>query len=356
MHQKLSVILLLILLITAPASALAAPEPIDHADGQQEAVAFVQTTANLRLRSLPTSDAPVLQTIPQGTTVRAIGRDANINWLWVEFRGVTGWVSVFYVRTSDSLAALTVRDGTDPNAEPPPPASQTTALDGTVVSSGTLVIFSNSAEVNVRAEPSIEAPSLTIISPGTRVIVDQIDTSYTWGRVNVDGITGWVALWVVNTLGDIRTVARVGDPTSGSDLPLPSTGPGSVLSAEQRQIIQDAQDYLGRYIPNASGLIDVLNNGASNGLISCGPDIPFFRDYRPTNYQLERVPELATVRDNMNTAFDFLNRARAQWLIACTGNRTLLFKDQYPVWLGIALEGLPFLDEARAQLAALSAR
>jgi uncharacterized protein YraI len=330
-------------------------EPNSDAPPQQDGVAFVLTFANLRLRSLPTVNAPALQTIPQGTTVRASGRDAGVNWLLVEYRGVTGWVSSLYVRTSDNLSALPVRDGTDPNASPPPPASQSTALDGTVVGSGTMVIFSNEGNVNIRVEPNVDSPRLGQIPLGTRVDVILLDPTYSWGQVDFGGVQGWVALWAVNTLGDLRTVEVVGNPGSGSDLPLPS-GPNTTYSEEQRAVVQTAQVHLGRYVPNASTLIGILNNGANNGFISCGPVIPYFRPYRPSDFDIARVPELATVRDNINAAFDSLNRARAHWLIACTGDRTLLFSDQYPAWLAIAQGGLPSLEAAESLVAELSAR
>jgi uncharacterized protein YraI len=355
MRHNITIILLIITLAIAPASAFAMQESSDDTLPQQEGTAFVLTFANLRLRSLPTLNAPTLQTIPSGTTVRATGRDAGLSWLYVEYRGVTGWVSALYVRTSDNLTVLPVRDGTDPTQDPPPPASQTTAIDGTRIGTGTLVIFSNDGNVNIRSDPNVDSPRLSQIPAGTRVDVMLLDPTYSWGQVEYDGVTGWVALWVVNTLGDIRTVEVVGNPGSGSDLPLPNAGAGSVYSEEQRAVVQTAQNHLGRYVPNASVLIEVLSNGANNGFISCGPVIPYFRLYRPSDFDLARVPELETVRDNINSAFDSLNRARAQWLIACRGG-TLLFRDQYPAWLAIAQGGLPALDAARSLVAELSAR
>jgi|GEM_PF-4471423 len=317
-----------------------------------QATAIVITTANLNIRSQPRTSAPKLQTAPRGTSLVAVGRTADTSWLQVEFRGVVGWASRFYVETNDSLSGLGVTDGTDETVEPRP-QEQVSAGDGTIVNTGELIVFSAFSRVNIRATYNEEAAQLGQLQVNERATVNLLSPDRTWGFVNAGEASGWVALYAVNVLGDIRTVAVEGDAGSGSDLPIETTGN---FDAETRQIIQNAQDYYARYIGGANTLIGIFENAISSGFISCGPVMTFFRPYRPTNYEYERVPELEGVVNAMNNGFDILNRARAPWLTSCENRTTITSRDQWPGWLATAREGAAIVNQAQASLAALSSR
>lgn len=339
-RKVLSLIVLLCLLLGTAPRLLAQDQPI-----------VVVPTVDLRVRAYPATNAPRLAVVPKGTNLAALGRDAGINWIQVSFQGTIGWVSAFYLTSSDDLSTLPVTDGTVP--DPNRPEERQVAPDGTVVLTGQLIIFSAYAEVNVRSRPSESAAILGVLSPNERATVTLLDSTRSWGQISFNGQLGWVALYAVTVLGDIRTVAIEGNPASGSDLPVNQS---PFFSPEQRGIVEKAQRFLSRAIPNASSLIDILNNGAASGLIQCSPIMPYFRDYVPTNYELELVSELAAVRDTMNAAFDLLNDARARWVIACDAGQTLLYKDQFPQWLATAQQGGALLNDAQRQLAELSAR
>jgi Bacterial SH3 domain len=65
----------------------------------------------LRFRAAPSSTAPILTTIPFGTVLPVLGRNARRTYIKVNYNGVFGWVSSFYVRLSGArLAALPVVD------------------------------------------------------------------------------------------------------------------------------------------------------------------------------------------------------------------------------------------------------
>jgi hypothetical protein len=220
-----------------------------------------------------------------------------------------------------------------------------------VVETGQVIVFSATSNVNVRALPDEGAPRLGQLRRNQRAVVTLLDPTYLWGRINFEGQNGWVALYVVNVLGDIRTVEVLGDPNTSSDLPIPA---GQVNNEPQRAAVQNAQNHLARFRPAASTLINIFSNGAGSGFIACAPEVAFFSPYRPLVSDFVLVPELEAVVNRMNEGFDLINRARAGWVGACSANQTLLFRDQFPIWLAQAQEGAAILDEVQRSLAILA--
>jgi len=354
--MRLKVILFVVCFLLLPVSNAGAALlfPQDANSRQQDSTnVIVVAQSNLNIRSLPSTNAPSLQVAPANTSLLAIGRNANTSWVQVEYSGVIGWVSVYYVNTSSRLSVLPVTDGTDTSVTDRP-QERSSAPDGTLVNAGELVVFAAYSEVNVRALPSDTAPILGKLVPNERATVTLLDPSRSWGRISFQEQQGWVALYVVNVLGDIRTVPIVGAPTSGSDLPISDNGGG--FSLEQREIVRKVQTHMGRYLGAAGTLMQIMSNGANSGIIACGPDVGFFRSYRLTRLESSKVPELVTVVDEMNTAFAELNRARAPWVAACEASNTLLFRDQFPTWLATAQGGATKLESAQRNLANLAAR
>lgn len=336
-----------ILLITLLASAL----PVLA----QDTSFTVVTTASLRVRAQPSVDSPALQTAPQGTTLQVFGRNNDGSWLQVGYKGVIGWISVFYTTSTFPVMDLPIVDATVPN--PDRLTEQVSAPDGTIVQSGTLVVFSAFNVVNVYASP-LEDSTLVVaqLLPNERATVTSlfIDSVLTrFGLVNVNGVQGWIPLYTVNVLGDIRTVAVIGDPNSGAPVPVPGS---NVFSLEQRAAVQRAQTHLGRFLPLASQLIDIMNQGANGGIITCGPALTFFASYRPTRRDLELVPELALIRNDMNAAFRDINLARARWLTVCGSDGTLVNRAPFVGWLATAQSGGTKLADVQARLSVLSAR
>jgi uncharacterized protein YraI len=337
----------------SPSAQLATPTFIPTPDGGIGAGATIGlTTTNLRIRSAPTTRAPSLQVIPRNTTILLLGRTADGSWLQVQYKSVIGWVTVFYVASNDDFSLLPVTDATDPNVVPRP-EEQVVAPDGTIVKTGELIIFSPSTEVNVRVLPDEAAPLLGRLAPNQRATVRLLDPTRLWGQIDFEGQQGWVALYVVAVYGDIRTVAVLGVPDSGWELPI-ETSP--VFSLEQRQIVANASAHLGRYIGAASDLVGIFSNAVNSGFIACGPVPAFLRPYRPFRTDYARVPELEPIVTNMNLAFDQINFVRAQWLNACAADNTLSKRDSFDDWLATVNAALPVLDQAQRDLATLSAR
>lgn len=331
-------ILLVLLVMTIPVLA------------RQEAPAFVVTTAELNIRSLPSTSGARLQTAPVNTTLQVIGRNGDGSWLQVAYKGVVGWVSSVYVATNGDISLLPVTDGSDPNV--PANVGQSSAPDGTIVANGTLVIFSSSTSVNVRQQPDFNSVLLGTVDPGVRVVVTQVDSSRSWGRIDFNGQVGWVELYAVTVLGDIRTVAVAGQPGSGTNLPVPGGPP----SLEQRAVVDRAQAHLAKYLPAVNELVFVLSLGAdADPFVACGPEIPFMKSYVPARRDYELVPDLLELVRDMNAAIRQLNRARAAWILGCGPDKTLVDATRFSPWLATAQEGLADLQDVQTRLAELSA-
>lgn len=58
------------------------------------------STANVNMRSGPSTSYPAVTVIPYGTTVTIHGCMSTVNWCDVSFRGGRGWVSGNYVQAS----------------------------------------------------------------------------------------------------------------------------------------------------------------------------------------------------------------------------------------------------------------
>ncbi len=318
---------------------------------RQEAPAFVVTTAELNIRSLPSTSGAKLQTAPVNTTLQVIGRNGDGSWLQVAYKGVVGWVSTAYISANGDLSLLPVTDGSDPNT--PANVGQSSAPDGTIVQNGTLVVYGNGAVINVRQQPDFNSVLLGTIDPGVRVTVTEVDSSRSWGKISFNGQEGWVELYAVIVLGDIRTVAVSGQPGSGTNLPVPGGAP----SLEQRAVVDRAQAHLAKYLPAVNELVFVLSLGTdADPFIACGPEIPYLKSYTPARRDYELVPELVEIVRDINAALRQLNRARAAWIVGCGPDKTLVDATKFVPWLTTAQEGLADLQDAQTRLAELSAK
>jgi hypothetical protein len=70
----------------------------------------VTMTANGRMRSTPTtaSNANVLTSVPSGTTLEAIGRDATGTWVYTDYAGTVGWISTQVLNVPGDVNSLSL--------------------------------------------------------------------------------------------------------------------------------------------------------------------------------------------------------------------------------------------------------
>ncbi len=70
---------------------------VDPFRNQAVATVTIDPGANLQLRRNPESNSESLGLIPSGTQLIVTARNAGGDWLFVEFEGVTGWISIDFV-------------------------------------------------------------------------------------------------------------------------------------------------------------------------------------------------------------------------------------------------------------------
>ncbi|GAA1858390.1 hypothetical protein GCM10009715_02380 [Paeniglutamicibacter psychrophenolicus] len=174
------------LLVSSVPTMAAGPSEVPAAASVTVAAALpasVRTTANLNLRTGPSTGYRILVTIPKGTTVKVLSRASN-GWYKVSYAGRTGWVSNYYVTAvgSSSPGAL--------------PASVRTT-----------------ANLNLRTGPSTAYRILLTIPRGTSVKVLS-RASNGWYKVSYAGRTGWVSNSYVTTGSGTSTPPAPSTPRS----------------------------------------------------------------------------------------------------------------------------------------------
>lgn len=132
----------------------------------------VKVTANLQMRSGPSTAYKVLVTIPKGTSVKVSAR-ASSGWYKVSYGGRTGWISNKYVSVVGSRA----------------PAPTPSAFPSKV---------KTTANLNMRSGPSTKHKVLVTIPRGTSLKVTA-KASSGWYKVSYSGRTGWISNRYVTT-------------------------------------------------------------------------------------------------------------------------------------------------------------
>ena len=112
------------------------------------------TTANLRLRSGPSFDAPTIQTVPEGRRVWVIETRAD-GWYVVEYNNIFGYMYSEFL------------------------------------TNGAPTYFMTTANLRLRAEPSLDAQAIQTIPQGRRVQVIDRGTNG-WYLVEHDGVQGYM--------------------------------------------------------------------------------------------------------------------------------------------------------------------
>jgi cell wall-associated NlpC family hydrolase len=176
------VLLLLALLI---ALCVMLPQP-GEAEGVTAVVAFTDGEG-LNLRDAPSLDGAVLLTLPEGAAVAVLATDliddAGRNWSQVDYAGTQGYSA------SDYLAAAPPPVETPPSIPVDAPATEPS------VSARASVGGTDGDGLNVRADPGVDAPILTVLQEGASVDVvggpANDAAGDPWYQVQTDGVVGW---------------------------------------------------------------------------------------------------------------------------------------------------------------------
>ncbi|WYP25848.1 SH3 domain-containing protein [Alkalihalobacillus sp. FSL W8-0930] len=139
------------------------------------------TTANLNVRSEPSTSGNRLTLLQSGTKLTIISKKDG--WYQIHANGIDGWVSAEFVKVNAEQPANTPKPGND-QADP---------VKQPVIGSGT-----TTARLNLRSSNKIEATNI-ITTLNQNQKVDVLEKSGSWLKINASGKTGWVSAQYVKT-------------------------------------------------------------------------------------------------------------------------------------------------------------
>ena len=154
-----------------------------------------------------------------------LGRTLDEQWLWLHVDGTNGWAHSNWLEVQPGLETVPF-------------------LNRDAVLSNAIIIADY---LNVRADPSLKARILHVVSEGGVYAVIGRNADGSWAQLNVDGIVGWVSSAWLNVLPDLEDVPVIDDSRetpvedaaadeddSGDDVALPAAqAPAGQESAPQ---------------------------------------------------------------------------------------------------------------------------
>ena len=138
------------------------------------------TTANLNIRSGPSTSNAIIATVKQGTQLTVVGQAAS-GWLKVSYQGKTGYVSTQYVKES-----------TDSSEPAPAPAAS---------------VYVATANLNVRTTASTSGAVMATLKAGTQLDVTA-KAANGWLKITYQGKAGYVSGQYVRALAGMKVVSN----------------------------------------------------------------------------------------------------------------------------------------------------
>lgn len=145
------------------ASLLSAPDAGTPPPTDPRIIGTARTTANVNLRSGPSTGNSVLRMVSAGTTVQ-ISDTVQNGYRYVNHDGLAGWIADQYLGSANQ------------------PSGETATT---------------TARLNLRAEPSTSADILLVMASGSLVQLLP-GTAAGWRQVSYNGTTGWAATSYLN--------------------------------------------------------------------------------------------------------------------------------------------------------------
>ncbi|CJF86074.1 carboxypeptidase [Streptococcus pneumoniae] len=136
------------------------------------------TTANLNIRSGPSTSNAIVVTVKQGTQLTATGEPAN-GWLKVSYQGKTGYVNTQYVKESTGSSE------TDPASS----------------------VYVATANLNVRTTASTSGAVIATLKAGTQIDVAAKEANG-WLKITYQGKVGYVSGQYVRALAGMKVVSN----------------------------------------------------------------------------------------------------------------------------------------------------
>jgi uncharacterized protein YraI len=193
---------------------------------QDDTTVTAEAFRTVNVRSGPGTDYAVINRLDRGEVVEVLGRsDPASDWLFIESNGETGWIAYFTVAVKGETGILPIVSAETPPTTPPQSIPQVEAQafapsptpTHAPVPTGEAFV-SAYRTVNVRSGPSTNYAILGVLAPGERAAVTgRGGTDNQWLQIDFNGRDGWVAFYVVNVSGDLRSVAPA-PATTGADV------------------------------------------------------------------------------------------------------------------------------------------
>ena len=158
------------------------------------------TSTTLRLRSAPSFGSQQVGSVPSGSSVPVLGRNARGDWLYVVYNSTRGWVAGWYCTIQGSLNSVPVvsDDGSGAAPAPNPPANPSSA---TAIATAT---------ARIRSGPGTSFAQVGTLPYNAAVLVLGRNASGTWLYIDYNGTQGWVAAWLCAVSGNISSLPVLG--------------------------------------------------------------------------------------------------------------------------------------------------
>lgn len=199
--KRLAFLLLSVLLLTAMVAPVMAQEATPTPGSVADTDLFVEAFRRVNVRSGPGIRYTRIGSLNVGDTADITGRaDETNSWLRIDFNGQEGWVSVnVIVVNGDPDSAPVVEPG--PNA-----TLRQTSAQAAAASSRNVVVVTR-VNANMRATSDPDSDVVGVIPFGTRLEPSARSQGNNRVRITYNGVTGWVAVGLVNiTGGNINTL------------------------------------------------------------------------------------------------------------------------------------------------------
>jgi uncharacterized protein YraI len=200
--KKLALLLLSVIVLALTVIPVMAQDSTPVPGSVADSDLFVEAFRRVNVRSGPGVRYTRLGSLNAGDSADITGRaDETNSWLRIDFNGVEGWVSINVVDvTGDPDSTDIVEAG--PNAV----LRQTGAQ--TVTAANQDVVVVTRVNANIRATSAPDSEVVGVIPFGTRLEPDARSAGNNRVRVTYNGVTGWLAVGLVNiTSGNIDTLA-----------------------------------------------------------------------------------------------------------------------------------------------------
>lgn len=165
----------------------------------------VKTNGN-RVRKGPSTKTEILGVVNAGAEGQATHRTADGEWVKLTINGLDGWMAEWLVTVQGGVDALPVF-GASPEPPEPEPNPGFDGVPATV----------NASRVNVRSGPGTDHTRIGTVVRGTVGKAIGRNEDADWIKVEIAGLDGWIAEFLLDVEGDHGTLPVIPTETGDED-------------------------------------------------------------------------------------------------------------------------------------------